>query len=149
MTPLMRKRILNVMKRHRVMTVATVRPDGYPQATTVTYANDGLQLYFGCDRSSQKVRNIKRNRRVSLTIDHDEKNWNKIRGISLGGSAQVLQRSDPDFGRGLKLMTRRFPQLAKLSEEDMEEFTVVKVTPKVISLLDYTRGFGHTDLVKV
>jgi hypothetical protein len=23
----------------------------------------------------------------------------------------------------------------------------VKVTPKVISLIDYTKGFGHTDLI--
>jgi nitroimidazol reductase NimA-like FMN-containing flavoprotein (pyridoxamine 5'-phosphate oxidase superfamily) len=149
MTPAMRKRILNIMKGHRIMTLATVRPDGYPQATTVTYANDGLTLYFGCDLSSQKVRNIKRNSKVSLTIDHDEKNWGRIRGLSLGGRAQVVKHGGEDFDRGLKLMTRRFPQLAELSDDDMKEFAVVKVAPKVISLLDYTKGFGHTDLVKV
>lgn len=149
MIPAMRKQILDVMKGHKVMTIATVRPDGYPQATTVTYANDGLTLYFGCDESSQKVRNIKRNRKVSLTIDHDERNWNKIRGISLGGDAQVVKNSQKEFQRALKLMTKKFPQLSGLSDEDMKEFTVVKVKPKVISLLDYTKGFGHTDLVKV
>lgn len=142
------KRILDVMKRHNIMTLATVRSDGYPQATTVTYVNDGLTLYFGCDRSSQKARNIKRNRKVSLTIDHDEKNWNKIRGLSLGGSAELVERNDKSFQRAFKLMTTKFPQLAKLSDEEMEDFAVVKVKPKVISLLDYTKGFGHTDLVK-
>lgn len=30
------------MKNHNVMTIATLRPDGYLEATTVTYANDGL-----------------------------------------------------------------------------------------------------------
>jgi PPOX class probable F420-dependent enzyme len=148
MTPAMRKQILDVMKHHRIMTLATVRRDGYPQATTVTYANDGLMLYFGCDLNSQKVRNIKRNPRVSLTIDHDEKNWSKIRGLSLGGSAHVVKRGAKDFQRGFRLMTKRFPQLAKLSDDDMQQFAVVKVKPKVISLLDYTKGFGHTDLVK-
>ena len=148
MNATIRKRILDVLKRHNIMTVATVRPDGYPQATTVTYVNDGLTLYFGCDGSSQKVRNIKRNRKVSLTIDHDEKNWNKIRGISLGGTAELVARKRKTFQRAFKLMTKKFPELGKLSDAEMEDFAVVKISPKVISLLDYTKGLGHTDLVR-
>jgi hypothetical protein len=31
----------------------------------------------------------------------------------------------------------------------MQEIAVVKVVPEVISLLDYTKGFGHTELVRV
>lgn len=149
MTPRTRKRILDVMKRHNIMTLATVRPDGYPQATTVTYANDGLTLYFGCDLQSQKVRNLKRNRKVSLTIDHDEKDWRKIRGISAGGTARIVDRRDRRFNRGLRLITKKFPQLGTLSDQDMERFALIEVTPKVISLIDYTKGFGHTDEVKV
>ena len=37
MTPTMRKHVLDLMKRHKTMTIATVRGDGYPQATTVTW----------------------------------------------------------------------------------------------------------------
>lgn len=48
--------------------------DGFPQATTVGYANDGLDLYFCCDRASQKVRNLRHSGKVSLTIDHDTRN---------------------------------------------------------------------------
>jgi hypothetical protein len=50
------------------MTVATVRPDGYPQANTVNYVSDGLVIYFGCAAESQKVRNIGCNDKVSLTV---------------------------------------------------------------------------------
>jgi hypothetical protein len=28
-----------------------------------------------------------------------------------------------------------------------DEVRIFRVTPKVISVLDYTKGFGHTDLV--
>ncbi len=38
--------ILHLLANNDVMSLATVRPDGYPQATTVAYANDGLTLYF-------------------------------------------------------------------------------------------------------
>jgi len=37
--------ILKLLRRHNIMSLATVRPDGFPQVTTVAYANDGLDLY--------------------------------------------------------------------------------------------------------
>jgi len=147
MTPKMRKKILDLMKIHQLMTIATVRPDGYPQATTVTYANDGLNLYFSCDGASQKVRNIGRNRKVSLAIDRDSEDWNTIQGLSLGGTAQVV-KDRKEFQRALRLMTKKYPQMAELGEEDMKGMAIVKVTPKVFSVLDYTQGFSRTDLVR-
>ena len=37
-----RNKILTLLDQHRIMTIATLRPDGWPQATTVGYANEGL-----------------------------------------------------------------------------------------------------------
>jgi nitroimidazol reductase NimA-like FMN-containing flavoprotein (pyridoxamine 5'-phosphate oxidase superfamily) len=44
----LKSKILELLDRHRLMTVATNRPDGWPQATTVGYVNDGLTIYFLC-----------------------------------------------------------------------------------------------------
>ena|SRR5215831_13622933 len=44
----LRSKILEVLDQHRIMTVATNRPDGWPQATTVGYVHDGLTIYFLC-----------------------------------------------------------------------------------------------------
>ena len=66
-----RAKILTLLDQHRIMTIATLRPDGWPQATTVGYANEGLTLYFLCLRDSQKAANLAQDDRVSLTIDHD------------------------------------------------------------------------------
>src|ERR1700680_3699800 len=66
-----RNKILTLLDQHRIMTIATLRPDGWPQATTVGYVNEGFTLYFLCGRDSQKARNLARDDRVSLTIDHD------------------------------------------------------------------------------
>lgn len=90
----MHSRIVGLMKRHNVMTIATVRKDGYPQATTVTYVNDGLNIYFGCERTAQKVKNIRRCAKVSLTIDRDYRNWNQIKGLSMAADAEVLTDRD-------------------------------------------------------
>ena len=39
-----RQKILDLLDQHRIMTIATLRPDGWPQATTVGYVNEGLTL---------------------------------------------------------------------------------------------------------
>ena len=57
-----------VLDRYRVMTVATLRPDGWPQATMVGYANQGLRLFFVVSRRSQKLSNVSRDERVSIAI---------------------------------------------------------------------------------
>ncbi|MGA7802397.1 MAG: pyridoxamine 5'-phosphate oxidase family protein [Gammaproteobacteria bacterium] len=139
--------VLDLLADHDVMTLATVREDGYPQATTVAYVNDRLVLYFGCGGDSQKVHNIRRCDKVSLTIDRDYPNWNDIRGLSMGARAAVV--TDPEERRRVgELMMRKFPVIAEFaSADDMQTMAVVRVTPEVISVLDYSKGFGHTDLV--
>ena len=58
------KEILSLLDQHGIMTIATLRPDGWPQATTVGYANEGLTLYFLCGPESQKAANLARDERV-------------------------------------------------------------------------------------
>jgi hypothetical protein len=41
MSPLNKRFILDQLKTNRIISFATARPDGYPQATTVTYATMG------------------------------------------------------------------------------------------------------------
>ena len=54
----LRGEILSVLKGANDMTIATIRPDGFPQATTVSYVSDGLTIYFGCAARSQKAQNV-------------------------------------------------------------------------------------------
>lgn len=148
MTPSSKRFILEQLKKNRIMSLATMRPDGYPQATTVTYANDGLTLYFACDRNSQKVRNLRRSPKVSLTINKDTANWKKITGLSMGATAKILERP-ADTQRALVLLSHKFKDMKDLSEKDLAETAFVRVQPKVISMLDYRREFGWTKLVRV
>ena len=143
-----RKKILALLDQHRIMTIATLRPDGWPQATTVGYVNEGLTLYFLCGLESQKAANLARDDRVSLTIDHDTPDLMKITGLSMAARAQaVVERNEA--ARVLRMMPLKYPENVSLpmpvpSPEDVRIF---RVTPTVISVLDYTKGFAHTDLV--
>ena len=85
-----RKKILSLLDQHRIMTIATLRPDGWPQATTVGYVNEGLTLYFLCGLDSQKAANLARDDRVSLTIDHDTPQVMDITGLSMAARATLV-----------------------------------------------------------
>ena len=85
-----RRKILTLLDQHRIMTIATLRPDGWPQATTVGYVNAGLVLYFLCGLDSQKARNLARDDRMSLTIDDDTADLMAIMGLSMAAHGVQL-----------------------------------------------------------
>jgi PPOX class probable F420-dependent enzyme len=142
-----RELILKLLDSHRIMTVATNRPDGWPQATTVGYANDGLTLYFFCAVNSQKAANIARDERISLTIDSDTLDPKAIRGLSLAARATLVE-DRAEVARIINLLLQKYPEYRAMSP-DMSGMRLMRVTPELISLLDYSKGFGHTDLLKV
>ena len=144
----MRSKILTLLDQHRIMTVATLRPDGWPQATTVGYANEGLTLYFLCGLNSQKAQNLARDNRLSLTIDHDTPNVMAITGLSMAAHAHAItDRAEAE--KVLRMLPLKYPDAPPLPMKmpSPEEVRLFRVTPSVISVLDYTKGFAHTDLV--
>jgi len=147
-----RNRVLEIMNQANDMTLATIRPDGYPQATTVCYVNEGLTLYIGIGLGSQKAANIQFNNKVSCTINLSYTDWNHIRGLSLSGTAEFV-RGENDIEHVGKALLQRFPQFANVSPgpgaTPIEGMLFVRVTPVIISLLDYRQGFGHTELYSV
>ena len=142
-------KILALLDQHRIMTVATLRPDGWPQATTVGYVSDGLTLYFLCGLNSQKSDNLLADGRLSLTIDHDTPDIMAIAGLSMAAQADVV--TDPDEAdKVLRLLPSKYPGTVlpeSLPLPTRDQVRIFRVTPKVISVLDYSKGFGHTDLV--
>ncbi len=148
MTPALEAKALALLDQHKVMTLATVRPDGWPQATTVGYAHEGTMLYFLCAPDSQKAANIARDNRVSLTIDHDEAQVMKIEGLSM--AARAFRITDPrEAERVMTLILSRYEaqQAALPSPPSASQVALFRVQPFVISVLDYSKGFGHADLV--
>ena len=148
MTAELRRQILTLLDEHRIMTIATVRPDGWPQATTVGYANEGLTLYFLCGPTSQKAANLAQDARVSLTIDHDTPQVMEITGLSMAARAQLVV--DPaEAEKAMRLLLSKYPEQPStpLPIPSPADVRIFRVTPWIISVLDYSKGFAHTDLV--
>lgn len=145
------QRILEIMHGARDMTLATIRPDGYPQATTVSYVHDGLAIYAVIGLGSQKADNIQHNNKVSGTINLPYDRWSEIRGLSFSGTADFVRGQDRMEEIGQKIL-QKFPEArefaAQGSNMPWEGLLFLHIDLEVISLLDYGVGFGHTELYR-
>jgi len=143
-----KQQIVELLDRHRIMTIATNRPDGWPQATVVGYANVGLLIYCLIGRQGQKFSNIARDPRVSIAISNDYPDPMQIRGLSM--AARAAETRDPDeIKRATEALFGRYPEYRAMPTPDPGLIAFLRIIPEVVSILDYTRGFAHTDLVRV
>jgi general stress protein 26 len=131
--------IVEILAGANDMTIATLRLDGYPQATTVNYVNDGVTIYFGTGAETQKARNIAACDKVSLTVNLPYKTWDEIRGLSMGGRAARL--TDPrEIAKVGRLILKKFPQGADFGPDDATSIALFSISPEVVSVLDYRKG---------
>lgn len=144
----MKQKALDILQDKRLMAIATLRPDGWPQATMVSYANEDILIYFIVSRQSQKFTNIARDDRVSLVIGHDFHDPSSIKGLSI--AARVSEVRDPrQRERAVKLLLERHPGLRKLERPEAGHSAIMRANPQIITILDYSKGFGHADLLTV
>ena len=141
----LRKTILDILTHTNDMTIATVRPDGCPQATTVSYVSEGLTIYFVTGTHAQKAQNLAKCDKVSLTVDRPYTDWNEILGLSLGGTATPLTDED-EIEKVEKLMAKKFPQSRRLLHA-RRRHRLLQGHAQGDRVLDYSKGFGHTDTV--
>src|SRR5450830_995166 len=143
-----KQKIIDLLHEHRIMTIATNRADGWPQATVVSYANDGLVIYCLISRDSQKYVNIKRDPRVSLAIARDYPQPLQIKGMSI--AARTVEVTDQgEIEHAAEVLLRRYPEYKVMPRPDPAFFSTLRVTTEMVSILDYSKGFGHSDLIRV
>lgn len=141
--------VMQIMDGSPDLTLATIRPDGYPQATTISFAHRGLDIYAGIGKDSQKAHNLRHCNKVSLTIDNPYHDWNQIKGLSMAASAWVVE-DEEESRLAAQCLQERFPQAADAwkNPELAGQMRFIHIRPELISVLDYEKGFGHTDLVR-
>ena len=144
----MELKAIGILDRYRLMTLATLRADGWPQATMVNYANEGLLLYFIISRQSQKYANIQRDSRVSIVIGCDFDDPRQIEALSIAANASDV-RDPVQREHGVDLVLARHPALAALGRPDLTHSAVIRAYCSIVTVLDYSKGFGHADVLTV
>jgi len=137
---------IEILNNQRIMTIATTRADGWPQATIVGYANEGWSLYFLIYRDSQKFANIARDNRVAITVGHEPSEIQAIKAVFAGCEASEVTDM-AERSRAWHLLAERHPKLTDLAPPQKSEVATMVARCRHISVLDYSQGLGHTESV--
>lgn len=144
----MKQDILQILNAHRVLTLATNRPDGWPQATMVGYASDDLIVYMLVSRSSQKFANIVRDNRVAITVGVDADRLADIKGLAMSALAYPARDLDQHL-RGYERLVLRRTELKGLPPPNWDEAAIIRAIPRDVAIVDFSKGLGHSDIIRV
>lgn len=137
---------VTILNAHRTMAISTTRPDGWSQTTIVGYANAGFDIYFLIFRSSQKFQNIERDNRVSIAVGQEHASLSDLKAVYAGARAsEVTDSHQREFA--WNLLSQRHPNLSEFELPDVSETAMMQASCKYISVLDYSEGLGHTEVL--
>lgn len=144
----MQQEAAQILDMHRIMAVSTVRPDGWPQTTIVGYANQGFTIYFLVSRASQKFANIQRDDRISIAVGEEPRDVREIKAVYAG--AHAAEVTDPCQREiAWRLLMERHPNLASYVLPEPSEAAVMRAECKYVSVLDYSKGLGHSEALTI
>ena len=124
--------------------VATIGPDGEPHLTTLFYVLDEGRIAFWTYGASQKVKNLRRDPRISCLVE-DGEDYFELRGVSIRGEAQVIEDYEQVKAFGAR-MTQRMAgdtDLGELGEQIVEQQArkrvVIVVEPGRVASWDHRK----------
>jgi nitroimidazol reductase NimA-like FMN-containing flavoprotein (pyridoxamine 5'-phosphate oxidase superfamily) len=136
---------ISILNANRIMTIGTIRPDGWPQTTMVGFANQGWRVYFLIYRTSQKFRNISLNPRVSISVGQEPSELRQIKAVYAGGMAHEVEDL-VERSRAWTLLAQRHPNLTDLAPPGNDDEVATMVAEcRYVSVLDYSKGLGHSE----
>lgn len=120
----------------RVARLGTADRNGQPLVVPICYAFDGRHCYSALDRKPKRrpgaeltrVRNIRENPRVCLTVDHYDEDWSRLRHVILRGRAELLT-GGLEFSRAVDLLLDKYPQYRAMGLPRGSGL-VIKITPE-------------------
>ncbi|MER6674376.1 PPOX class F420-dependent oxidoreductase [Streptomyces sp. NPDC000983] len=106
--------------------VATLGPDGSPQNSVVWFKRDGDTVLFSSLADRQKVRNLRRDPRVSVSV-YDLAN--PYSSVEIRGVAEIL----PDEGKRLpRELSHKYLGIDPPSEKEDEVRVIVRIVPRKV-----------------
>ena len=140
------QRVRQFLAAHTTLTLATVAPNGQPQAAALFYAEQAdLSLIFISEKKARHSANIARNPHVALTIQADGQTWQAIQGLQIEGTAAALAGQAARAAKTVYLA--KFPIIAAnpLLAAALNLVTFYRITPAWMRFINNTVGFGHKE----
>ena len=130
--------VADFVARERVCRIATSSAEGQPHLVPVCHVVRGGKIYVGSGDDGAKVRNLRANARITVTVDLYSDHWASLKGVMVQGRAKLIERG-PAFQRARKLLYAKYPQYAKEAAISPSDSVVIEVTPTHV----YAWGFDR------
>ena len=142
MTP---EEVTAFVERSRIATMATIGPTGMPHLVAMWYGVVDGAIYFETKAKSQKVKNLRRDPRIVVSIEAGD-TYDQLRGVSIEGTTHIIEDpEDPIFWAAGVSVFERYN--APYSDE-MKPFVDAMLNNRVIVRVDptRTRSWDHRKL---
>ena len=126
------KRIIDFIKRHHVLNLATVSSQGTPYCAACFYAynKERNRLIFTSDDATRHAQEMVQNSNVACAITLETRVVGKVQGLQICG---IVQRGDNE---DKTQYIKRFPYAA------VAPLNIWAIEPLFMKLTDNTLGFG-------
>lgn len=120
------------------ITLSTLGKDGYPHSVPIGYFRLGDEIYLGCRAGTQKIKNIERDHRVSLSLEAG-RTMGDIKGVLIQGDATVYTDLDNLLRLAQEAARLRGVPEDQLPSEPRPGAAYIGVKPRKIISWDYSR----------
>ncbi len=126
------------IKTQKVLRFATIDQKGTPHIVPVWYLYSAKKFYIGTNTRTEKAKNIKKNKRVSLCIDIGIRSPD-IFGVLGQGSAKLILDENKVSKLAKRILLRYFRSLENKSAKELLDDTncIIEITPKKFSVWSY------------
>jgi PPOX class probable F420-dependent enzyme len=134
--------VTTFVEHSRTTTLATNGPNGTPHLVAMWYAVLDGELWFETKAKAQKVRNLRRDDRVTCMIE-DGRTYDALRGVAIEGRAVVSEDPADVLRVGVNVWERYYgpytPDQKPLVEAMMNKRVVVRVVPERVRSWDHRK----------
>lgn len=89
---------LELLRSPAVATVVTINPDGSPHMSLAWIGIDGDEVVFGTLSDQRKLRNLRRDPRIALTVQGSRINdWGLLEYLVIDGTARITEGGAPQL----------------------------------------------------
>jgi nitroimidazol reductase NimA-like FMN-containing flavoprotein (pyridoxamine 5'-phosphate oxidase superfamily) len=122
------KTLADFVTWERACRVATTSASGVPHLVPVCHVLAGGKLYFASGDDARKVKNLRENPRVTVTVDVYSDHWDLLKGVMIQGRAKLIE-GGPRFRRVRDLLYRKYPQYPREAAISPSDSVAIEVTP--------------------
>jgi len=124
--------VLDFLAAQPTLTLATTLRTGVPRATTLTYVNEGVNVYVWMRPDTTTAQQIEENPIVAFAIDQYADDWRETRGLQGAGEARVVLNPE-ELSRVVAGLEQKYPPLAGSLSSGVSIF---RIAPTELQFID-------------